>query len=88
MSLKSFLAALITSVGVALIVAGGVARAREAEWTVMVFLNAKNNLAPYAITNYQQMQSVGSTDDVNIVVEYGRLCGPSAGSGSRWCGTL
>jgi hypothetical protein len=44
-----------------------------ADWTVMVFLNGKNNLAPYGYTNFKQMEKVGSTPNVNIVVEFGLI---------------
>jgi Clostripain family len=43
-----------------------------AEWTIMVFLNAKNNLEPFAFKNFEQMARVGSTDQVNVLVEFGR----------------
>lgn len=43
-----------------------------ADWTVMVYMNAKNNLEPAGLTNFLQMAQVGSTDRVNIVVELGR----------------
>jgi Clostripain family len=46
--------------------------APTADWTVMVFLNAKNNLEPFSFLNFDQMAKVGSTDRVNVVVEYGR----------------
>ena len=44
----------------------------SAEWTILVFLNAKNNLEQYSFPNFLQMASVGSRDGVNIVVEMGR----------------
>ena len=44
----------------------------QGEWTILVFLNAKNNLEPFAFPNFQQMASIGSTADVKIVVEMGR----------------
>jgi hypothetical protein len=44
----------------------------QAEWTVLVFLNAKNNLEPFAFPNFAQMASIGSTKEVNLVVEMGR----------------
>jgi hypothetical protein len=43
-----------------------------AEWTILVFLNAKNNLEPFAFPNFQQMSSIGSTPEVKLVVEMGR----------------
>ncbi len=45
---------------------------KTAEWNVLVFLNAKNNLEPFSFKNFEQMAQVGSTDDVNILVEFGR----------------
>jgi hypothetical protein len=47
-------------------------RARKADWTVMVFLNAKNNLESFSFLNFDQMAKVGSTDRVNVLVEFGR----------------
>lgn len=47
-------------------------RAPLAEWTILVFLNAKNNLEPFSFLNFKQMAKVGSTDKVNILVEFGR----------------
>ncbi len=44
-----------------------------AEWTVMVYVNAKNNLEKYGLMNVNQMEMVGSTDKVKIAVELGRL---------------
>jgi Clostripain family len=45
---------------------------KVADWTVMVFLNAKNNLEQFSFLNWDQMAKVGSTDRVNILVEFGR----------------
>ncbi len=39
-----------------------------AEWTIMVYLDADNNLDPYGYVNVEDMMAVGSTKDVNIVV--------------------
>jgi hypothetical protein len=39
-----------------------------AEWTIMVYLDADNNLDPYGYVNVDDMMAVGSTEDVNIVV--------------------
>ncbi len=44
----------------------------QAKWTVLVFMNAKNNLEQDAFKNYWQMAQVGSSKDVNVVVELGR----------------
>ncbi len=44
-----------------------------AEWTVMVYMNAKNDLDRYALSNINLMEQVGSTDRVKIAVALGRL---------------
>jgi hypothetical protein len=44
----------------------------QAKWTILVFMNAKNNLEQDAFKNYWQMAQVGSSKDVNVVVELGR----------------
>jgi hypothetical protein len=60
-------------------------------WTVMVYMNAKNDLECFGLGNFKQMAEVGSTDDVNLVVEFGR---PTQHSGScaydpqQWSGVL
>lgn len=43
-----------------------------AEWTLMVFMNGKNNLEPAAFDNFRQMAKVGSNEKVNVLVEFGR----------------
>ncbi len=43
------------------------------EWTLMVFMNGKNNLSSYVHTDMNEMEQVGSTDKMNIVVEAGRI---------------
>src|SRR4029453_13218190 len=46
--------------------------APPADWNVLVFLNAKNDLEPFSFLNFEQMAKVGSTDRVNVLVEFGR----------------
>lgn len=62
----------------------------KAAWNVLVFLNAKNNLEIFSFENFKQMAAVGSTADVNILVEYGRPKarpgGEQAGYSSRFGG--
>lgn len=55
------------------------------EWTIMVFLNAKNNLESYGLKDVNEMEMVGSSDKVNIVVEFGRIKGYSTEDGD-WVG--
>jgi hypothetical protein len=44
-----------------------------AEWTVMVYLDGDNNLETYGIQDLNEMEMVGSTTDVNIVVQIDRI---------------
>lgn len=61
------------------------AKATTAEWNVLVFMNGKNNLEEFTVHNWNQMAKVGSTDKVNILVEYGRGDGYYTGNGD-WTG--
>ncbi len=51
------------------------------QWTVMVFVNAKNNLERYGLKDTNEMEMVGSSDKVNVVVELGRISGYYSGEG-------
>ncbi len=44
-------------------------------WTIMTFINGKNNLEIAGLFNVNQMESVGSDKNMNIVVELGRMKG-------------
>jgi len=48
-------------------------RDNTAEWTVMVYLDADNNLESAGIDDINEMEMVGSTIDVNIVVQADRI---------------
>ena len=45
----------------------------SAEWTVMIYLDADNNLESAGINDINEMEIVGSSDDVNIVVQVDRI---------------
>jgi len=47
----------------------GAANAKK-DWTMMVFINGNNNLDDYGALNINQMEKVGSTDHLNIVVQW------------------
>lgn len=55
------------------------APAAPKEWTVMVFVNGKNDLELAGLYNVNQMEKIGSTKDMNIVVEIGRMKGQAGG---------
>ena len=46
------------------------------EWTVLVYVSARNNLGLEAIKDVNEMEAAGSTDKVNVVVELGRIVTP------------
>ncbi len=48
------------------------ARQATAAWTVMVYIAADNNLEAFALADLNEMEFVGSTPDVNIVVQIDR----------------
>ncbi len=54
-------------------------RAVTKKWTIMVFMNGKNNLEAAGLLNMNQMESVGSNKDINIVTEMGRMNGQAEG---------
>ena len=53
--------------------ADAAAPAAEKEWTVMVFINGKNNLEGAGFDDINEMEKIGSGRDVNIVVEQGLM---------------
>ena len=56
-------------------------KASQKEWTIMVFLNSKNNLEKYGLLDVNEMEKIGSSDKVNVVVEMGRINGYSTADG-------
>lgn len=57
----------------------------QKEWTIMVFMNAKNNLEKYGIGDMNEMERVGSNSKLNVVVEMGRMEGYDSSNGD-WKG--
>jgi len=45
------------------------------DWTIMVFMNGKSNIEPFALNDINRFESIGSSDKVNIVTELGRSTG-------------
>lgn len=58
-----------------------------AEWTIMVYLNGDNNLEPFAVQDFAEMARVGSTEKVNIIVQFDRS-GKYDQSAVQWSQTL
>lgn len=44
----------------------------QKEWTFLLFLNGHNNLSSYGDMNLKDMEKTGSTDQLNLVVEWGK----------------
>jgi len=58
-------------------VPGAPVKAALKEWTVLIYVSARNNLGLEAIKDVNEMEAAGSTDKVNVVVEMGRIvCKP------------
>ena len=55
------------------------------EWTIMVYLNAKNDLERFGIKDMNEMEMVGSDDNINIIVQMGRIKGYDSSNGD-WTG--
>jgi len=55
------------------------------EWTVMVFVNGKNNLERFAMEDMNEMEKIGSSDQINVVTEIGRMSGYDSSDGN-WVG--
>lgn len=51
------------------------------EWTILVFMNGANNLEPDSVDDMNEMEQLGSTADVNIVVQWKRIAGYDATNG-------
>jgi hypothetical protein len=61
----------------------GIRRAKE--WTIMVFGNGKNDLEPFLLKDLNEMEKIGSSGGVNVVVEAGRIDGYDESDGD-WKG--
>lgn len=55
------------------------------QWTLMVFLNGDNNLEASAIGDMNEMEVVGSTDEVQVVVQMDRARGGDS-TNDNWTG--
>lgn len=51
------------------------ARPALREWTVMVYMNGKSNIEPFALGDLNRFETVGSSEKVAIVAEIGRSKG-------------
>jgi len=54
-----------------------------ANWTFMVYLDADNNLESAGIDDFLEMAAVGTSPNVNIVVQMDRTSGSEKGGGDK-----
>jgi len=59
----------------------GTRAAEQKTWTVMVYMAADNNLEFYGIEDMNEMERVGSSEDVNILVQFDRHPSSTISSG-------
>jgi hypothetical protein len=66
------ISALLLSTSLSSSFASGDPSKTEKEWTFLVFLNADNNLDRFGVGDVAEMEEVGSSDQVNVVVQFDR----------------
>ncbi|GAB4466435.1 MAG: hypothetical protein OHK0029_37750 [Armatimonadaceae bacterium] len=54
------------------------------KWTFLVFMNGANDLEEFGSLNMNQMEQFGSTDQVNLVVQFKRFAGRFDRSNGDW----
>ncbi len=59
---------------------------QQAKWTIMVYLDGDNNLEGAGIADINEMEMIGSTSDVNILVQFDRVSGEDDTNGD-WTDT-
>jgi cysteine peptidase C11 family protein len=64
-----------------------VSNSQTAKWTILIFMNADNNLEPDGLLNFNQLARVGSTDTINVIVQFDRI-GIYAHTTPDWSQTL
>lgn len=70
---KSFAAILAVIFTITSISFSSQASQPEKEWTMLVFLNGHNNLDSFGKKDINEMEKIGSTDQVNVVVQWASL---------------
>jgi hypothetical protein len=59
---------------------------KRGNWTILIYLDADNDLESAGMSNLNQMEKVGSTEDVRIVVQIDRAPGGDSSAGN-WTDT-
>lgn len=50
----------------------------QKEWTMLVFLNGNNNLDEFGEADINEMENVGSSNDINVVVQWASMAKPTS----------
>lgn len=58
----------------------------HSDWTILVYVNGKNNLESAALTDFYEMAEVGSTKNINVVVQLGRPTHHHTDADGNWSG--
>ena len=53
----------------------------QKKWTFLVYMNGANNLEEFGSLNVNQMEQVGSTSNINVVVQFKRISGFDSSDG-------
>jgi hypothetical protein len=53
----------------------------QKKWTFLVYMNGANDLEEFGSLNINQMEKVGSGDDINLVVQFKRIAGHDTSNG-------
>jgi len=64
---------LILSLGLVISNANAKEQQKVKDWNFLVFINGVNNLDPFGTSNINQMEDVGSTDKMNVLVQWGSM---------------
>ena len=72
-SLSVLLALILSTTAINVQSAFAETSAQPKEWTFLIYLNGNNNLDSFGSLNINQMEKVGSSDKVNIVVEWASM---------------
>jgi hypothetical protein len=50
----------------------------EKDWTILVYIDADNDLEAYSMVDFNEMEQVGSSDRVNVVAQFDRIASDEA----------
>jgi hypothetical protein len=56
-------------------------KGQTSKWTYMVYMGADSNLEQFGIDDFNEMAAVGSTSDLNIIVQFDRRPGGTSANG-------